>query len=172
VTGLTEDDGCWLQAANNTSSRGGTIWNVEGKTGSPGVQAAMSRDHNRRRGRSKLAAQAFGRRAEGWAVLWLRLKFYRILARRQRIGAAGVGEIDIIAAKGGVIAFIEVKARAELADAALALTPRQRQRLCRGAEAYLARQPALTGHSVRFDVMLLAPRRWPVHMIDAWREGE
>jgi len=132
----------------------------------------MGAQLNRRRRRSKLAALAFGRRAELWAVLLLRLKGYRILARRHRSRAAGRGEIDIIARKGGVIAFIEVKARRDLTAAAAALTPQQRARLTRGAAAYLAGRPALAGLAPRFDALLLAPGRWPRHVIDAWRENE
>jgi len=122
--------------------------------------------------RSKLAAQTRGHRAEICAVWLLRLKFYRILARRQRSRAAGAGEIDIIARKGAVIAFIEVKARADLAGAIEAVTAQQRRRLCRGAEAFLATRPALAGLNVRFDAIMLAPGRWPRHMIDAWRPGD
>jgi len=122
-------------------------------------------------GRSKSAALAFGRRAEGLAALLLRLKGYAILERRFAAASGGRGEIDIIARKGGVIAFIEVKARADLDQAALAVSARQRQRLLRGAEAYLAARPRLAHLSPRFDAWLAAPGCWPRHVIDAWRDG-
>lgn len=120
--------------------------------------------------RSKLAALAFGRRAEFVATLLLRLKGYAILERRLKAGAGGRGEIDIVARRGGVIAFVEVKARANLEHAALALSQRQRERLLRGAEAYLAARPRLAHLSPRFDAVLAAPGRFPRHLIDAWRE--
>jgi putative endonuclease len=120
--------------------------------------------------RSKLAALAFGRRAEFVATLLLRLKGYAILERRLKAGSGGRGEIDIIARRGPIIAFIEVKARADLETAALALSPQQRQRLRRGAEAYLAQRPRLAHLSPRFDAVLAAPGRWPRHVIDAWRD--
>jgi putative endonuclease len=120
--------------------------------------------------RSKLAAQAFGRRAESFAVLLLRLKGYAILERRFAAASGGRGEIDIIARQGTVIAFIEVKARADLDQAAHALSSRQRLRLLKGAEAYLAQRPRLAHLSPRFDAWLAAPGRWPRHIIDAWRD--
>ena len=49
------------------------------------------------------------------------LKGYRILARRYRTPH---GEIDIVARRQQLIAFVEVKARASLDDAAYAVTPR------------------------------------------------
>ncbi len=121
--------------------------------------------------RSKLRALAFGARAEMVAVLLLRLKGYRILERRFASASGGRGEIDIVARRGSVIAFIEVKARADLDQAAYALSARQRQRLLKGAEAYLAQRPRLAHLSPRFDAWLAAPGCWPRHLIDAWREG-
>ncbi len=72
-------------------------------------------------------------------------------------------------AAGGILAFIEVKARPNLDDAAAAISIQQRERLVRAAEAYLARNPALHRCAPRFDAMLVAPRRLPRHLRDAWR---
>jgi putative endonuclease len=117
-----------------------------------------------------LAALALGKRAEFVAALMLRLKGYTILERRVPAASGGRGEIDIVARRGSVIAFVEVKARADLIAAAEAISPRQRERLMRGAEAYLAARPRLAHLSPRFDAVLAAPGRWPRHVIDAWRE--
>ena len=132
----------------------------------------MGTQLNRSAKRSKLAALARGRRAERMAALWLMLKGYRIVARGVRDGRPGAGEIDIVAKKGGVLAFVEVKRRPDLATAAFAIGPGQRRRLIRGAAALLARRPDLADLTVRFDALLLAPGRWPRHMIDAWREPD
>lgn len=110
-----------------------------------------------------------GRRGERLALWWLRLKGYRILA--QDLRAPG-GEIDIIARRGRTIAVIEVKWRNSLADAVEAILPRQRARILRAVGSFLARHPHYGGHTIRFDVMLVAPRRWPHHVIDAWRESD
>jgi len=84
-------------------------------------------------------AQRRGRVAE-WLCLWhLRLRGWHILARGWRCPA---GEIDILARRGKVLAVIEVKSRAELATAAMALAPRQRRRIARAAEAFLLRRYA------------------------------
>lgn len=121
----------------------------------------MSRGREKRR-----AAWQRGLRAELAASLWLRLKVYRILARSLR---TPVGEIDILARRGQVLAIVEVKARASLEEAAAALGPRQRRRLTRAAEVLLQRHPALRELALRFDVLLVAPGRRPRHILDAWR---
>ena len=107
-----------------------------------------------------------GRRAEGLAACWLRLKGYRVLARGFRVG---VGEIDLIARRGRVLALVEVKARARLAAAGESVSRRQRERIGRAAEAFLQRHPRLGKLDLRFDVVLIAPGQWPRHIADAWR---
>lgn len=119
-----------------------------------------------------MAAQRWGRRAEWRALLLLWAKGYRILARRHQIRAAGAGEIDIIARRGGIIAFIEVKARASTEVAAAAISAQQRRRIERAAAIFLAHHPQLAALTARFDAILVVPRRWPHHMIDAWRRGD
>ena len=99
--------------------------------------------------------------------LWhLRLRGYRILARRFRVPS---GEIDLIARRGAVLAAIEVKARDSLATASESLTLRQRRRIARALEHFLVQRPDLAGLALRFDVMLVSPRRLPQHLVDAWR---
>ncbi len=116
------------------------------------------------------AARRRGKAAETLAVLWLRLRLYRILARGSVTGrGSGAGEVDIIAKRGAVVAFVEVKARPSLAEAADCLSPAQRRRIERAAAAFLARRPELAGCGVRFDAMLVAPGRLPRHILDAWR---
>jgi len=112
-------------------------------------------------------AERAGRRAETLAAWWLRLKFYRILARDLR---TPVGEVDLIARRGRVLAFVEVKRRATLAEALNAISPRQRQRIARAGEAFLARHPKLTGLDIRFDVVAILPGAWPYHLPGAWTQ--
>ena len=109
----------------------------------------------------------YGRFAETRCALGLRLKGYRILARRHR---SRVGEIDIIARRGRTLAFIEVKARQSLGDALESVSARQRARIRNAAELYLATRPHLTDLEPRFDIMLIAGWRWPRHLMDAWRD--
>lgn len=114
----------------------------------------------------RIAADRLGRWAE-WRCVWrLRLAGYRVLARRLRTPA---GEIDIVARRGTLVAFVEVKARVTGTDAAFALTEPQWRRIARAAEMYVARRPALADCAMRFDAMLVTPRGWPTHIVDAWR---
>lgn len=108
----------------------------------------------------------YGHLAESLSVWRLRLCGWRILARRFK---APGGEIDIIARRGRLLAMIEVKGRGELDSALESLTRRQRERIERAASIFLARNPKFATLSVRFDVMLVVPWRWPRHLADAWR---
>ncbi len=106
-------------------------------------------------------AEAQGRRAERLARLLLSLKGYRCLRARYR---SPVGEVDLICRRGRVLAFIEVKARARLDDAAAAITPPQLARIRRASAYFLASQPRLAGLDCRIDAVLVAPGRWPRHL--------
>lgn len=106
-----------------------------------------------------------GRRAESVAAWWLRLKGWRILARRVR---TPVGEVDLIARRGKTVAFVEVKARASAAEADRALDDWRLSRVARAAEALLARY-ARPGDVTRIDAVFVVPRRLPRHVADVWR---
>ncbi len=116
--------------------------------------------------RTRKGAELWGRWAEALAAWRLRLSGYRILARRFR---ASQGEVDLVARRGRVLAMVEVKARADAGSAADALQSRQRRRIERAALAFLQRHPEFSALRLRFDLMLIVPRRWPRHIIDAWR---
>ena len=111
--------------------------------------------------RERRAAESRGRRAEFLAAWLLRLKGYRVLARRYR---TPVGEIDLIVRRGRQVAFVEVKLRDSRDEATLAVTPAARRRIARAAAAWLAANPAAGGLHLRFDVILASPRRWPKHL--------
>lgn len=112
-------------------------------------------------------AEKRGRSAERLAEMWLRLKGYRILARRAR---TPLGEIDLVAAKGKtLLVFIEVKARDRLDPALEAVTPQLRQRLSDAARLWAGQRRDMDGRFWRFDVMAITPGRMPHHLRDAWR---
>nr|WP_313040158.1 YraN family protein [Brevundimonas diminuta] len=102
-----------------------------------------------------------GHDAEWIAALWLMLKGYQVLAFRLK---GRDGEIDILARRGRVLAAVEVKRRATLEAATLALGPDQHQRLIRAAEAAARGRPALSGLDLRIDMVALAPGRFPRHL--------
>ena len=113
------------------------------------------------------AAEIRGRRSETLAAVFLVCKFYRVIGRRVK---TRVGELDLVAlSPSGVLCFVEVKARGLENDAVAAMTLRQRARIARAAALYLAARPGLRHKAVRFDAMLVTPRRWPTHIRDAWR---
>ncbi|MBN9588594.1 MAG: hypothetical protein BGN85_01415 [Alphaproteobacteria bacterium 64-11] len=117
--------------------------------------------------RNREAAERRGRAGETLAALWLRLKGYRVLARRVKTHA---GEIDLVAAAPfGPICFIEVKARSHPRLAAESVMDGQRTRIARAANLYLAARPALSARGMRFDIIAVAPRALPVHHRDVWR---
>lgn len=112
-------------------------------------------------------AEHRGRAAEAAAALMLRAKGYRILERRFKCRA---GEIDIVAQRGETFVFVEVKARQTIEQAIESITPHQRKRIEAAAEAWL-RKATSQQFAVRFDVIAVAPRTLPSHMMDAWRPG-
>jgi putative endonuclease len=113
----------------------------------------------------RVAAFRTGLSAESRAAAYLRAKGYRILARRFRTPH---GEIDIVAKRRNLIAFVEVKARASLDEAAFAVTPRQQARIIDAAQAWLVTHPEHAEFELRFDVILIAPRHLPRHLLAAF----
>jgi putative endonuclease len=113
----------------------------------------------------RVAAFRTGLSAESRAAAYLMAKGYRILAKRYRTPH---GEIDIVARRRNLVAFIEVKARASLDDAAYAVTPRQQQRIVNAAQVWLVAHPEHAEFELRFDAMLIAPRRLPRHVLAAF----
>lgn len=113
----------------------------------------------------RVAAFRTGVTAEQRAADYLTAKGYRILAQRFK---TPYGEIDIVAEQRGLVAFVEVKARARLVDAAYAVTPRQRQRITAAAEAWLVQHPDHAEFELRFDAMLIAPDAPPQHLPGAF----
>lgn len=108
----------------------------------------------------RVARYHAGLRAEWLAAMTLRLRGYRVLDRRWKSTA---GEIDIVARRGHRLAFIEVKQRSDTTDeeAYAAVGPAQRDRIRRAAELWVARHRAYADFERGFDLVLIAPGRWP-----------
>jgi len=113
----------------------------------------------------RAAAERNGRRAERFAALLLALKGFRILARRFK---ASGGEIDIAARRGNLLVLAEVKTRADLDAAVLALTPAGRRRIEAAGQAFIARRPHLARLALRYDIIAVAGLKVR-HLPDAWR---
>src|SRR6202795_883044 len=114
---------------------------------------------------ARVAAVRTGLSAERRAAAYLMAKGYRILAKRFR---TPYGEIDIVARRRNLVAFVEVKARARLDEAAYAVTPRQQARIIAAAQAWLMAHPEHADYELRFDVVLIAPRHLPRNLLAAF----
>lgn len=119
----------------------------------------------RSRSSARRLAERIGHRGEWWAALFLQLQLYRIRDRRYK---APVGEIDLVAERWGTIVFVEVKARGRAGDEAEALHAVNQRRIVQAAQYWLARHPREADRRFRFDVIFLAPWRWPRHVINAF----
>ena len=106
-------------------------------------------------------AQRRGHRGEWLASLALMLKGFRILDRRYR---TRLGEIDLIARRGDLVLIVEVKVRPTLVEAMEAVARLSERRIDAAADLWLARQPDHGRLSIRFDMVAVLPRRWPVHV--------
>ncbi|WP_119273039.1 YraN family protein [Taklimakanibacter deserti] len=105
-----------------------------------------------------------GRWAESLALASLRLKGYRLLARRFKSGA---GEVDLIMRRGEVTAFIEVKVRGTADLAVEAVTDFQTRRIAAAARIWMARDPKAALGICRFDIVTISPYQWPHHIPNA-----
>jgi putative endonuclease len=109
----------------------------------------------------RVAAFRVGLSAETRAAAYLIAKGFRIVARRYR---SPVGEVDIVARRGRLLIFVEVKARRSLDAAAESVLPRQQRRIAAAAAAWLAEHPDDAESHIRFDAVLVAPGRIPRHI--------
>lgn len=113
---------------------------------------------------NRAAAERSGRRAEFYAAWWLRLRGWRILATRVR---TRLGEVDIVARRGSTVAFVEVKARGRPRDLDHAIDAFRLRRVA-AAAALLQPRFAPGDMQCRIDVVLIAPRRLPIHLANVW----
>ena len=110
-------------------------------------------------------AETRGRRAETIAAWWLKLKGWRILARRARVPG---GEVDLVARRGRVVAFVEVKQRRTVEAAAWALDEYRLRRVAIAAQR-LAPRYAGEGDDIRIDALFIVPKRLPRHLPNVWQ---
>ncbi|SOE17941.1 putative endonuclease [Hoeflea halophila] len=113
----------------------------------------------------KRRSERKGRRAEYLAAFALMLKGYRIVRLRYR---TPVGEIDIVARKGDLVAFVEVKARRELAAGVDAVRYPAQRRIAAAGEVFISRQIDSARLSWRHDIVVVSPWAWPAHLEDAF----
>lgn len=115
--------------------------------------------------KARVRAYLGGHRGEALAAWYLRLKFYRILARRYK---TPLGEIDLIVERFGTIAFVEVKARHKASSETQTLESINQARIVRAAQYWQSRHPRHAETNLRFDVIFLARGHWPRHISNAF----
>lgn len=113
---------------------------------------------------NRARAEQRGRRGETIAAWYLRFKGWHILAQRVKTPR---GEVDLIARRGRTVAFVEVKWRRTAAELDRAIDQHRLRRVAAAAEA-IAHRYVRAGDDQRIDVLLLAPGRFPRHMVNAW----
>jgi putative endonuclease len=107
------------------------------------------------------ATEAKGYFGEFLAICLLKIKGYKILAQRYKTVC---GEIDIIAQKNDIVAFIEVKSRKSIDKCYNAVTNKQLQRIQRTSEIFLRKNKKLSDCFSRYDVILISDWRLPIHI--------
>jgi len=112
----------------------------------------------------------FGRTGEDLAASFLERNGYLIVDRNVRWRE---GEIDLIVARAGVLAFVEVKSRRSrrYGVPAEAVTPAKQRRIRALAARYLSERRPIGARAIRFDVVEVArdPRGYQVrHLEDAF----
>ena len=115
--------------------------------------------------RHRKKAFRLGFLGEAVAAWVLRLKGYRIVEKRFRHPA---GEIDLIARRGRSVIFVEVKTRQDQAEGLQSLTRHQENRIHNAAAHWQARRDPQRDFDVRFDLMVISPNTFPLHLKNAF----
>lgn len=102
------------------------------------------------------------------AALLLVMRGYRIVDRRHR---SRYGEIDLIAARGRRLAFVEVKYRATIDAAAAAISDRQASRIASAAEQWVWQHPQYHDREIGLDAVLVGRFQLPRHVVNALQPG-
>jgi putative endonuclease len=129
------------------------------------IQAPKPQARARQPQQHRVAAFRLGLSRESRAAMLLMAKGYRIAARRFK---TPFGEIDIVARRRNTLVFVEVKARDDADDAALAVTEGGKRRILSAAELWLAQHPRDAQRLIRFDVILVTPGKMPRHLANAF----
>lgn len=104
--------------------------------------------------------------AEFICLIFLKLKFYKILQKRMR---NFYGEIDLVCKKGDHIVFVEVKARtSKNFNDYHTISLKQIERIKKSAIQYMIDKKILNKYKMRFDFILIRPYSIPFHIINCF----
>ena len=110
-----------------------------------------------------------GHMAEKIACLYLMMKGWWPVKMNYVVGrGTGAGEVDLILTRGKTLIFVEVKYRPSLIQAMEAITVQNQIRVARSSAVFLQQNPKYKDYQVRYDAVLLAPKKWPKHLQNAW----
>ena len=123
-------------------------------------------DHRRDDGKNSYLR---GRFYEGLAVCLLRSKGYAVIGRNLRGRRGTSSEIDIIAVKGDILVFAEVKYRKRRDDTYTAITEKSKQRIINAASLFVAAHPEYADYEIRFDAVLFSGLFTVEHIKEAFR---
>jgi len=115
--------------------------------------------------KDRRAREIEGRRAEDHVARWLRLRGWKILAERFKTAE---GEVDLIARKKNMIAFVEVKQREKLSVTEDVLTQTNITRVMDAAEVWVSRNFETLGEDfeIRFDLAVIEGRVHPLAKVN------
>ncbi len=116
--------------------------------------------------RKKKKAEKWGRFAEQYAILYLTLKGYQLIAHRSR---TKFGELDLIMKKKECLVFFEIKARKNKKQITETLSYRQKVRILNSAKYWLSMRPSLTSFFIRFDAIFVSKWGWITHVSNAFQ---
>ncbi|KAF0184933.1 MAG: putative endonuclease [Hyphomonadaceae bacterium] len=116
--------------------------------------------------KSRQSAEKYGRFGEFAAAILLTLSGYQVLEWRKK---TFMGELDLVARRGNFLVFVEVKVRKTLDEAQFAISVSQQKRIIKAASLYCHKRHWTQNFTWRYDVVAIAPWRFPRHIIDAFR---
>jgi len=119
-------------------------------------------------GSKKSRAYNYGKYAENFACLYLRLKGYKIIERRFK---TKMGEIDLIAINKNRLVFVEVKAR-KGKNIDEVLLKQQMTRIINASSFFIIKNKKFTNYSVRFDLIIVRSFFRLEHIKNAWENYE
>ncbi|MEN9895604.1 MAG: hypothetical protein RIR97_1456 [Pseudomonadota bacterium] len=99
------------------------------------------------------------------AAFFLMAKGYRILALRYK---TPLGEIDIVARKGDLVVFCEVKARKSVNEAVFAVSTTAQKRIRNASDLWLSKQAKAAVLSQRYDIIAITPWSLPTQIENAF----
>ena len=125
----------------------------------------MRKNYATFKGRQGSRSWHIGKFAESLVILWMWLRFYNIIDYRYK---TKLGELDLVVKRGKTLIIVEIKLRPSLAESLESVPKFSQERIVRATQWYLAKHPKYNDYTVRFDIVAIAPWRFPIHIKNAF----